>query len=150
MTRRPYSIPGSLLCAFLVVCIGQLPPGPAELPPAAALAAVLIPICAVFGVPFGYWLPIARARFFLVQRVPSETILLPRFLVCMIATPLIGVVIGCGILGIVLDSRYLILGLGYMLCTAAFTLSAVRRFRHHPLAEFVMPLPWFFLLRGRT
>jgi hypothetical protein len=150
MPRRPYSIPGAILIALALLSTGLLAPDAARLPPDAILASVAIPMFVVFGVPFAYWLPIARAKFFGgMSRVPSQTLLLPRCLVCLIATMTIGVAIGMALLGIAVDYRYLMLGLGYMLFSAAFTFSAVRRFRRHPLTEFVMPSPFRFPLRGR-
>jgi hypothetical protein len=131
------------------VVIGLLARSVAGLPPEIPVT-VLISF-AILGVPFGYWLPIARAKFVggNMWALPSQTLLMPRFLVCLIATMTIGAAIGGGVLGIVLDYRYLILGLGYMLFSAAFTYSALRRFLHHPLTEFVMPLPFPFPSRGR-
>ena len=150
MPRRPYSVPGSLLFALVFAFTGLLPHGARAFPPAQTLALVVIPLSAIFGVPFAYWLPIARTRFVgRMWRLPSQTLLLPRFLVCLIATMMIGAVFGSGLLGIWVDHRYLILGLGHLLFAVAFTASAARRFRHHPLAEFVMPSTFPFPLRGR-
>ncbi|MCH5375027.1 MAG: hypothetical protein JJ992_13710 [Planctomycetes bacterium] len=104
----------------------------------------------VLAMPFAYWLPIVRASFLgSMWHVPSQTFLLPRFLVCLIATSMIGVAIGSGLLGVWEDRRYLILGFGHMAAAVMFTISAARRFRHHPMAEFVMPSPFPFPLRGR-
>ena len=153
MPRRPYSIPGAILIALVTACTGLLAPAAAGLPFADIPASVAIPMfvmSVIFGVPFAYWLPIARVGFVGGPRhVPSRTLLLPRSLVCLIATTTIGVSIGMVVSGIVVDYQYLILGLWYMLFSAAFTYSALRRFRHHPLTEFVIPSPFSFSFRGK-
>jgi hypothetical protein len=153
MPTRPYSIPGALLIALVTACTGLLAPATAGLPFAdvpASVAIRMFVMSVILGVPFAYWLPIVRAEFFGgLRRVPSQTLLLPRLLVCLKATMTIGAGIGMAVLGIVVDYQYLILGLWYMLFSAAFTFSAVRRFRHHPATEFVIPSPFSFSFRGR-
>jgi hypothetical protein len=133
----------------IYAAIGFAPEDARVLPPAMFLAWMLIPT-ALVGMPFAYWLPIARARFMGVgQRVPRNTYLMSRPIVCFVATSMIAVVIGNAILTIWIDLRYALLGIGQLFGAVAFVASAAKRFARHPASEFVLPSPMFYLLRLR-
>lgn len=81
--------------------------------------------------------------------VPRHTLLMPRWLVCLIGTQMIGISLATLTLAIVSDIRY---GLLWVMQTAgaiAFVVSANRRFARHPKTEFVMRSPFPFPLRKR-
>jgi hypothetical protein len=81
--------------------------------------------------------------------VPSHTLLMPRWLVCLIGTQMIGVSLGALALCVVLDIRYGLLGVMHSFATIAFIVSANRRFARHPRSEFVMRSPFAYALRRR-
>jgi len=136
--RRPFSIPGVIGCTLVVAATGLLRPEEMQLPPVNVLLAMLGPALIV-GIPFGYWLPVARVPFFRAAwRVPQDTFLLSRPLVCLICTSMIGTAFGSAVLAVWCDSRFGIMCGMQVLPTAAFLIAASRRFRHPPSHEFVM------------
>ncbi|QDV61049.1 hypothetical protein Mal65_01720 [Crateriforma conspicua] len=82
-------------------------------------------------------------------RVPSHTLLMPRWLVCLIGTQMIGISLGAFALCVVTDIRYGLLCVMHSLGTITFIVSANRRFARHPKSEFVMRSPFPFPLRKR-
>ena len=146
---RPFSIVGALCFSVLYASIGLLPESARPLPPIGILLLAVIPLTLV-GIPFAAWLPHARAGFIGdVYRVPSHTLLIPRWLVCLMGTTMIGVAVGTLGLAVTIDARYgLLLGLHFF-GTIAFVASAQRRFNHHPSSEFVMQSPFPYPLRKR-
>lgn len=147
--QRPYSIVGALLIAFAYAGIGLVPPAARQLPSSDVLLVLIIPAI-LLGVPFAIWLPHARAGSMGDHwHVPRHTFLMPRLLVCLIGTTMIGATFGTLILSGATDVRYGLLFMMQLFGTIAFVWSARRRFSRHPSSEFVMGSPFPFPLRKR-
>lgn len=131
------------------VAIGLLPEDARQLPPTDLLIGLLVP-AVLFGVPFSVWLPHARAGLMGDRwHVPRQAFLLPRWLVCLIGTQMIGVALGVAILSLSTDVRYGLLFVMQLTGTIAFVLSAQRRFSRPPSFEFAMGSPFPYPLRKR-
>ena len=148
--RRPYSIAWSVVFAIIFcVAIAITPDNARHLPSAGVLSWLLV-LALLLGIPFSAWLPHARAGSMGVHwRIPSHTMLLPRWLVSLIGTQMIGISLGALALFMVADTRYGLLCVMHFFGTIAFIVSANRRFARHPKSEFVMPSPFPYPLRER-
>ncbi|WP_165700990.1 hypothetical protein [Crateriforma conspicua] len=138
-----------MLAIIFCAPIALTPAYARQLPSADVLSWLLVPAL-LLGVPFSAWLPHARAGTMGDQwRVPSHTLLMPRWLVCLIGTQMIGISLGAFALCVVTDIRYGLLCVMHSLGTITFIVSANRRFARHPKSEFVMRSPFPFPLRKR-
>lgn len=141
--RRPYSIAWAVVLAIIFGgAIALTPAGARQLPSAGVLSWLLVPAL-LFGIPFSAWLPHVRAGAMGDHwHVPSHTLLLPRWLVCLIGTQMIGISLGALALCVMSDIRYGLLCVMHSFGTVAFIVSANRRFARHPKSEFVMRSPF--------
>ena len=148
--RRPYSIVWAVVLAIIFCAAIALTPADARpLPSVGVLSWLLLPAL-LLGIPFSAWLPHARAGTMGDHwQVPSHTLLMPRWLVCLIGTQMIGISLGALGLCVVSDIRYGLLCVIHSFGTIAFIASANRRFARHPKSEFVMRSPVHYPLRQR-
>jgi len=148
--RTPLFWPsGSIVFALLTFSIGFANPPPPALPLADVpvdFVLVILLIATVIGIPFSYWLPIAWVGLFRdMWRMPSGTYLLSRPLICLMGTSLLGGSLGGVALGLAVDLQYALMPGMQLIFTIVFLVSASRRYRKPPSAEFAMPLfPKFF------
>jgi hypothetical protein len=146
---RPFSTTGAVAIAVLHAAIGLLPENSRQLPPFAILATLMLPAILV-GVPFAYWIPNMRVGQIGPRLpVPSQTYMLPRFVVCLSVTTMLGASAGTLVLAVLADARYGLLFVMQLSATIAIFVSAQRRFRQHPSSEFVMRSPFPYPLRKR-
>lgn len=154
MTHKtsPYWIPGIALIAFatLAFCAFQSTAMAAMRPAGMeglefhnslddAISQIVILLMSLVAIPMSYWLPVFKpdpltAR---LHHFPSSTLLLDRWLICLIGTDLIGISIGLVISTLVVDVRLAALAVGMTASAIAFNYSATKRFWRHPKAEFV-------------
>ncbi len=139
---RPYSLLGAVCLAVVYSSIGLLSESVRPCPPTDTMVLLMIPAI-VAGIPFGVWLPHARAGIMGdIWHVPRHTLLLPRWLVSLIGTSSIGAALGFLVLAATTDTAYFGWFAAQLVVTTAFVYSARKRYLRHPLSEFVMPFPY--------
>lgn len=144
--KRPFSVIGALAIGLVTAVITMLFPSEqiAQLPPMSIFVWIMA-IWTIFAVPFAYWFPVARARFFFSRfPLPYNTYVVSRPLLCLFTTMMVGTVVAHAVLGVALDFRFAICATSELVTAAVMVFSASRRFSRSPSSEFVMP---FFRLR---
>lgn len=101
--------------------------------------------------PLAFAMPRLRVSFFgrigRTWRLPSETYLLPRWIVRLVLGSLLGQVAAALVLAILQDPRIFWFAGSSALLSAAFSAGAWRRLKKYPRTEFNMPFSMFWWLR---
>ena len=115
---------GAICIAVVYSSIAVLLESARSLPPIDIVGVLMIPAI-VAGIPFAVWLPHARVGIMGgIWHLPRHTLLLQRWVVCLIGTSTIGVTLGSLMLAVTTDVAYVVWFAAQLIVTIAFVFAA--------------------------
>ncbi|WP_145390145.1 hypothetical protein [Stieleria neptunia] len=134
-----FAIQGALHFALLSAQPLGFPPIPDDL-------LLIATVGSLFGVPFVYFLPTAKADGMAKHwRVPKRTLILSRPLARLICSGVVGIAIGGAIVAPFVELTLLPIIIAHILMAVAVIIAMRRRFACHPCTEWTMPPPGYQL-----